>query len=251
MDSVEVINIIFFTNIGPNLNDTLPASLDPNTICEPYLTLENIDLLSIEEVATLVKSINVYKSSGLPDINSRLMKDGFLALTDQLRFIMNLSLQTGIFPDEWKLATVTPIPKTGDLTNVNNIRPISLTALPGKLLEKHVHKKLVTFLEENKLLCDNQGGFRKNKSSTQTVFSLAVYLDIAKAFDSINHKLLLKKLQMIGIRGMYFNWLQSYMSDRKQVVINRGHRSTEHELLCGVPQGSIQILGPLLFIIYI
>ena len=98
-------------------------------------------MLSIEEVATLVKNINVYKSSGLPDINSRLMKDGFLALTDQLRFIMNLSLQTGIFPDEWKLATVTPIPKTGDLTNVNNIRPISLTALPGKLLEKHEHKK--------------------------------------------------------------------------------------------------------------
>ena len=242
---------------------TLPASLDPNTICEPDLTIEDIDLLSIEEVATLVKNINVYKPSGLPDINSRLMKDGFLALTDQLRFIMNLSLQTGIFPDEWKLATVTPIPKTGDLTNVNNIRPISLTALPGKLLEKHVHKKLVTFLEENKLLCDNQGGFRKNKSTTQTVyqlveeianaknnmkFSLAVYLDIAKAFDSINHKLLLKKLQMIGIRGMYFNWLQSYMSDRKQVVINKGHRSTEHELMCGVPQGSI--LGPLLFIIY-
>ena len=121
---------------------------------------------------------------------------------------MNLSLKTGIFPDVWKVATVRPIPKTVDLTNVNNIRPISLTALPGKLLEKYIHTNLVSFLEDNKLLCKSQGGFRKNRSTTQTVyqlvndvanatnyskFSLAIYLDIAKAFDSINHDYLLKE----------------------------------------------------------
>ena len=191
------------------------------------------------------------------------MKDGFLALIKQLKFVMNLSLKTGLFPDMWKSATVTPIPISGDLTNVNNIRPISQTALPGKLLEKHIHTKLVSFLEENNLLCSNQGGFRKNKSTTQTVyqlineianaknraeFTLALYLDLAKSFDSINHDLLLYKLYMIGIRGMYLKWLQSYMSDRKQVVVNGDHKSSEHRVVCGVPQGSI--LGPLMFIVY-
>ena len=85
---------------------------------------------------------------------------------------MNLLLKTGLFPDMWKSATVTPIPISGDLTNVNNIRPISQTALPGKLLDRHIHTKLVSFLEENNLLCSNQGGFRKNKSTTKTVTTL-------------------------------------------------------------------------------
>ena len=119
------------------------------------------------------------------------------------------------------------------------------------------------FLEENKLLCKNQGGFRKKRSTTQTVYhlvndianaknysklSLAVYLDLAKAFDCINHDFLLRKLHIIGIRGMYLNWLKSYRLDRKQIVVNGEYKSTEHKVLCGVPQGSI--LGPLLFIIY-
>ena len=78
-----------------------------------------------------------------------MLKDGFTVLIEQLKFIMNLSLKTAIFPDTWKTATVTPTPKGGDLTNVNNVRPISITALPGKLLEGYIHSKLFLFLEEN------------------------------------------------------------------------------------------------------
>ena len=261
-ESVEVINS-FFTNIGPNLNNKLPPSSDTNTIQESDVSLENIEILSNENVTALVKDIDICKSSGVADVSSRLLKDGFIALIEQLTFILNLSLKTGVFPDVWKVARVRPIPKTGDLTNVNNIRPISLTALPGKLLERYIHTNLVYFLEENKLLCKNQGGFRKKRSTTQTVYhlvndianaknnsklSLAVYLDLAKAFDCINHDFLLRKLHMIGIRGMYLNWLKSYMFDRKQIVVNGEYKSTEHKVVCGVPQGSI--LGPLLFIIY-
>ena len=132
-----------------------------------------------------------------------------------------------------------------------------------KLLEKYIHTNLVCFLEDNKLHYKSQGGFRKNRSITQTVyelvnevanakndskFSLAIYLDIAKAFDSINHDYLLRKLHMIGIREMYLKWLKSYMTDRKQIVLNENYESTEHKVSCGVPQGSI--LGPLLLIIY-
>ena len=261
-ESVEVINS-FFTNIGPNLNDKLPASSDPSTLHEAGVSLVDPEPLSNEDVAGLIKNVNIYKSSGIPDTSSKLLKDGFLALIEQLTFTMNLSLKTGIFPDVWKVATVRPIPKTGDLTNVNNIRPISLTALPGKLLEKYIHSNLVCFLEDNKLLCKSQGGFRKNRSTTQTVYqlvndvanakndsklSLAIDLDIAKAFDSINNDYLLRKLHMIGIRGMYLKWLKSYMTDRKQIVQNENYESTERKVSCGVPQGSI--LGPLLFIIH-
>ena len=217
-ESVEVINS-FFTNIGPNLNNKLPPSSDTNTIQESDVSLENIEILSNEKVAALVKDIDICKSSGVTDVSSRLLKDGFIALIEQLTFILNLSLKTSVFPDVWKVARVRPIPKTGDLTNVNNIRPISLTALPGKLLERYIHTNLVYFLEENKLLCKNQGGFRKKRSTIQTVYhlvndianailnnsklSLAVYLDLAKAFDCINHDFLLRKLHMIGIRGIF------------------------------------------------
>ena len=115
-----------------------------------------------------VKSIcKIYKSSGIPDISSKLLKDGFLALIAQLNFTMNLSLKKGIFPDVWKVATVRPIPKTGDLTNVNNIRPISLTTLPGKLLEKYIHSNLVCFLEDNKLLQDVRGKGDLGKTGLQ------------------------------------------------------------------------------------
>ena len=241
----------------------LPWSSDPGTTFESEVFLENVELLNNQDVIKHVKEINIYKSSGLPNINSRLLKDGVMALIDQFTFVLNLSLKTGIVPDTWKLGTITPIPKSGALNDVNNIRPISLTALPGKLLERHVHTQLVSFLEENNLLYENQGGFRKNKSTTQTVhhlinqianaknddkYSLAVYLDISKAFDSINHDLLLQKLYKIGIRGMGLKWLQNYMYDRKQVVVNGGQESSKQTIICGVPQGSI--LGPLLFIIY-
>ena len=165
-ESVEVINS-FFTNIGPNLNNKLPPSSDTNTIQESDVSLENIEISSNENVAALVKDIDICKSSGVSDVSSRLLKDGFIALIEQLTFILNLSLKTGVFPDVWKVARVRPIPKTGDLTNVNNIRPISLTALPGKLLERYIHTNLVYFLEENKLLCKNQGGFRKKRSTTR------------------------------------------------------------------------------------
>ena len=159
----------FFTNIGPNLNNKLPPSSDTNTIQESDVPLENIEMLSNENVAALVKDIDICKSSGVSDVSSRLLKDGFIALIEQLTFIWNLSLKTGVFPDVWKVAMVRPIPKTGDLTNVNNIRPMSLTALPDKLLERYIHTNLVYFLEENKLLCKNQGGFRKKRSTTQSI----------------------------------------------------------------------------------
>ena len=102
-ESVEVINRFFFTNIGPNMTAKLPWSSDPGTTFESEVFLENVELLNNQDVIKLVKEINIYKSSGLPNINSRLLKDGFMALIDQFTFVLNLSLKTGIVPDTWKL----------------------------------------------------------------------------------------------------------------------------------------------------
>ena len=166
---LSITDMLYLSTLG---NRHTQKQSDTNTIQESDVSLENIEILSNENVTALVKDIDICKSSGVADVSSRLLKDGFIALIEQLTFILNLSLKTGGFPDVWKVARVRPIPKTGDLTNVNNIRPISLTALPGKLLERYIHTNLVYFLEENKLLCKNQGGFRKKRSTTQTVYHL-------------------------------------------------------------------------------
>ena len=100
----------------------------------------------------LINSIKLYKSSGIRDISSRLLKDGLSALPEQIKFIFNLSLSKCSIPKSWNEVKVTPIPKNGDMSDINNIRPISQTPIIGKLLEKHVNEQIVTYLEDNKLL---------------------------------------------------------------------------------------------------
>ena len=125
-----------------------------------------------EEVIKLCKEINMYKSSGIDELSSRICKDAFLAIPDQLTYLFNCSLSTAIFPDVWKKAKVVPLFKGGNREDVSNYRPVSLLPLPGKLLEKLVHKGINYFLEENEFLCEYQGGFRKGFSTVYTIADL-------------------------------------------------------------------------------
>ena len=97
------------------------------------------------------------------------MKDSLVCLIDQFLFLVNLSLRTGTFPTDWKKAIIIPLPKDGDLSNCNNYRPISLLPVPGKIIEKIYHSRLMSYLEDNHILTDKQGGFRKNNSTINTV----------------------------------------------------------------------------------
>ena len=166
--------------------------------------------------------------------------------------------------DKWKNAIVIPLFKGGNKLDVSNYRPISLLPLPGKLLEKIVHKKLSYYLELNNLLCNEQCGFRKERSTVHSIVNLtdsllkamnnsqtcmAVFIDLKKAFDTINHKILLRKFEYIGIKGDLLLWISNYLHERTQKTFANGHLSESLPITCGVPQGSI--LGPLFFITYI
>lgn len=164
----------------------------------------------------------------------------------------------------WKMGIVTPLPKKGDCTSPSNIRPITITHICGKLLERIVSDYLIDYFEHNEILCPNQMGFRKGRSTTGAIsklvtdlnlsynnneYSVAVYIDFSKAFDSISPNILLHKLKIYGIDDNLLKWLKNYFTDRSQVVRIDNTYSNSLNTSYGVPQGSI--LGPLMFITYI
>ena len=186
-----------------------------------------------------------------------------LIITPLCRLI-NESFTSGKFPDLFKIVKVIPIHKGGSTQDMNNYRPISLLSIFDKIIEKLMHKRLYKFLDDNNILYDKQYGFRKNNS---TIFSLieitekikesidnrkfgcGIFIDLRKAFDTVNHVILLKKLEHYGIRGISLDWFDSYLNNRFQYVFLNGESSEQKAITCGVPQGSV--LGPLLFLIYI
>ena len=252
----------FFANIGPNLakGNTEPWSF-MGQVNQEVLNDVHTDY---EEVYKLCKEINVTKSAGLQNMSTKFLKDAFIVLVPQLVYLFNLSLAKGIIPDTWKIARVVPLFKGGAKTDVGNFRSISLLPLPGKLLERIVHSRVSSFFETCDLLCGGQGGFRKGHSTTLSVadltdnifqninenrVTLAVFIDLKKAFDTIDHPILIKKLEFMGIKGSLLNWFSDYLHNRSQLTIANGITSDTAPIVCGVPQGSI--LGPLLFISYI
>lgn len=256
----------YFVNVGPTLAGKIGHS---NGSFTDYLNRTDKIFpehpLTISELKDAFFSLKSNKSSGIDEINVNVVKKCFGHLATPLGHIFNLSLSQGIFPEHLKIAKVTPIYKKGEETELGNYRPISVLPFFSKVLEKIMYNRLYKYLTENKMLYNKQFGFRKSHSTEHAIielvdqilsafdqndFVLGVFLDLSKAFDTVNHSILLKKLDSYGVTGVNLKWFGHYLSNRKQcVVINELENTSYLRTTCGVPQGSI--LGPLLFILYV
>ena len=256
----------YFINIGPTLASNISESPQKFDHFLKMSSSSSIGIIesSAQEIIEISKQLNYSSSSGVDGINPQIGKVAIEAVAYVLADIINCSFLNGIVPDELKIAKVVPLYKNGEKNKISNYRPISVLPYFSKFFEKIMYKRIIDYFSKEKTLSPEQFGFRKQHSTFMALlemqvkisesmdkneFALGIFFDLSKAFDTVNHKILLKKLEHCGIRGLAHQWLSHYLRDRTQCVYFDGHQSSYRTIRCGVPQGSI--LGPLLFLVYI
>ena len=268
-DNTEIANSLndFFSSVGTKISDSIPHSnIDPLSYCNDYPDIPHLDLAGTGpcQVGNTIKMLVSKSSTDLDGISSKLLKAIRSEIEAPLAHIFNLSLTTGIFPHKLKTSKVIPIHKAGDHTNCDNYRPITIVNAFSKILEKIVYYKLTHHLEINKLIHEHQYGFQRNRSTEHALlqilntistalndkkYCVGIFLDLKKAFDTVPHDILLKKLEKLGITNTALLWFKSYLSIRTQKVEVYGTLSDSKELNMSVFQGTG--LGPTLFLCYI
>lgn len=230
----------------------------------PNEVVFDIPLLSTEYVVKSLRNLDVRKSTGTDEMGPRLLKMAAPFIAESLTYVCNLSIQTGTFPVKWKEAKVKPLHKGGPSKDLNNFRPISILPVLSKLFEKHAFESLMNYLEKYKLLYNTQSGFRPSHSCETALIHMVenwlkaldkgelvgvLLVDFRKAFDLVDHSILLKKMEFYKINQHSINFFKSYLINRQQSVFINSTQSNHAAVKHGVPQGSI--LGPLLFLLFI
>ena len=258
-EKAEVLNSFFQSVFTIEPEGDLPKPPDYTYVDE----LTDFEI-NEENVKKILKNLQPGKASGPDGINPMFLAKTADSLALPITIIFRKSLADGRIPSEWRIANVSPIFKKGSKSAPNNYRPVSLTCILCKVMEKLVRKEIVDHLEANMLISDKQHGFVTGRSCiTQLLDTLdiwtkilddggsvdAIYMDYQKAFDSVPHRRLVSKVKAHGISGNVLLWIQDFLNNRKQTVVVNGSQSTQKTVTSGIPQGSV--LGPILFVLYI
>ena len=255
----------FFTNVAFNLVANLPVDINYSAVeahIQPSVQSCFFGPADDHEVNRVLYSMK-NKGNQIYEIRPGVLVN-LLNVIKVITFIYNLSISNGIYPDLLKISRTIPAFKSGDPENVSNYRPISNLSTINKVFELLTYNRMNDFIEKNKLLSDLQYGFRKGKSTNLAIFHLvsdflfcfhqktytiALFLDLRKAFDTINKDILIHKLKLMGFRGITNDFINSYMTNRKQYVNVHNCKSNLEDISVSCPQGSV--LGPLFFNLFI
>ena len=223
-----------------------------------------IPLITSEQVLSFINKLDPAKATGVDGLGPKIIKLAANVLSPSIAMLINKSLLTGTFPSQFKLAKVFPIHKGGDKTDPSNYRPISILPTVSKIFERHVNQHLMGFLNKYKLIHENQSGFRQKHSCQTALVKLVdqwlscidkgdivgtLFVDFRKAFDLVDHSILIEKLALYRLSPISLKWFQSYLSFRKQAIACDSGLTEFADVHSGVPQGSI--LGPTLFLLFI
>ena len=255
----------YFSSIAVELDGNIPTSNGSFTDYLPDSVSSSMYVrpVSPEECSEIISSLKNTKY-GIDSVSVPMMKLVKRFICEPISNLINLSFSSGIFPENLKKATITPIYKKGAHNDVGNYRPVSVLPLMSKIFEKAMSHRLIDYVGKFSILSSSQFGFQRGKSTADAILSLteelyksfnekkhniSIFIDLKKAFDTVNHSILLEKLYRYGIRGLPSNWFRSYLADRSHRV-KIGSSFSNYEIVnIGIPQGSI--LGPVLFLLYV